>query len=360
MGVATLLMVLLLSGCDNHTRPIYENPKTWLRLEIDWEPAQINPYGMTICVYDLDNKYTPRIFNTHSAKDSVKLEQGRYGIIVFNETTETHEGMTFSGMDRYETAVAMINQVTTHGEDEEPITAEIDVLAVASDDDVEITADMIKLEQTQTLRLVPKRLTTPLNLTVHIKGLLYVSRTIRTSKATLSGMASGVYLHNGETVKTPVTNEFTFSERIYDEGSTVDGVLVASTASFGLARGTETPDGLTGENILNVDIRLRNETWYPTFTRDVTQAFKFVEHTLDSEDRIMNSATAMTTFDSEEENRAARLASQIEMQLELEIGLDTENDPLIVIPYVPNSESGGAGMDADVSDWGDPIYIPVN
>lgn len=349
--VPYILLFACLWSCDTR-RPILEENYVWVRIAVDWQPAQIHPYGSTICIYDLSYEQAPKIYNTHYAKDSIRLPKGRYAFMVFNETTATHEGFHFNGLDRYDTAQAVVDM---HSNASNPnLACSPDVLAVDSKTDVEITDYQIQHDDRPTIYLTPSRVTVPVTFVLHVHGVSNVAK--QGSHASLCGMAQGIQLATKEPIHSPVTNTFDVGHRCYDEDSTTDGTMDACFNTFGLAKALDA-DSQPIENLLSIDLKLRNNEWFPTIERDATNHFEITEHILDVDDQIHADIGSEIEYTTSTHTGHA----QIEIRLKVEFGLDTggEDDAPIIIPYVEDKETGGSGFDADVDDWGENTNIPV-
>lgn len=306
----TLVSVFTTSCKEHHDWVDSEGVK--VTLSINWSEANLQPNGSTICIYDQVNENTPIFIKTNGISESLYLPPSTYSIIVFNETTDSHSGIQFSGMEHFETAQALIDGTP-------------DMLAAASMADLEITRDMLRNYEEPEYTLTPQRLSIPVEVGFYIQGLYNVSVS-RPSTAEISGMATGIQLGTCQAIHTPVHMTCELSDHVYDPSSTTNGMLQGQMYCFGLVdpaltkRDIDEPD--TPWDI-TVKIPLRNGGELPPVNR-----------------------------------RFGRL-TDLENGSDLADENGNSGNGGIIIPYVNDAEGGNSGFDAGVGDWGDNTDVPV-
>jgi hypothetical protein len=316
----------LLSGCDNR-RDILDDMGVWVPLSVDWRQAGIRPEGVSIYVFDgetgeqVTKLLTNEVSSDSITVDSVKLHAGRYSLLVFNETVDSHDNISFRGADCYRTFEAYAMPVSAPAVSRHtPQSAEAlastpaaaaspNALAVAHWDLLEVGYDMIRSQTCPQLPLAPQKLSVEVEVTVHLKNMQYLSP--REQTGALSSMAEGIFLATGAPSAAPITHYFTLNNRDLSDQSS-EGTLKAAFAAFGVASAPE-----AAGNVLSMWFTLRDGEVY-AIQRSVTS-------------QLRNGKTGMEVF------------------LKVEVGLGlTSEDPAIALPYAPDAE----GMfDVGIGGW---------
>ncbi len=321
----TLLMIaLIFSSCDTR-REILPDKRMELTINIDWSELSSKPLVTSILLYNRDQS-SVIVHQTNYSTTTVMLDAGVYDLICFNESIGAHENIEFRGVDSYQTIEAYAQHFTvTEGyevEAEEQTIREPSVLAVDRYENLVIERDYSE-SYSKVVNLRPESIISTLDLKVNFKGLDNLSN-VNLSSAAISGMAEGILLSTGAPNGSKGVNYFYFGPKSYDLGSLENGHLRGTLRCFGPAQGV-TRSG--AENIVTLFLKLRNGTDYLT----------------DQGERVTRDVTQSMVYDS-----------SLKLHINLELGLGESGDPLIVIPYVEDSEGGKqTGFDAEIEDWGD-------
>lgn len=321
------ILMLAIYGCDTR-RDILEDEGVWVRVNIDWTQAGMQPNGATVWFFPQDRSdLSPTVLRTHASLDSLRLRRGVYSVLVFNDTENDHSGMHFRGTDQYDTFEAYSEYITQRGNITmlagEPLAVIPEPLATDHIDEFVVTTHPAVSAGRPEIKLTPLSRLYTLDFSVHIKGLDNV--VVSSSYATISGMSGGMFLVSHERNDERITHRFGFDSRVWDSGSYKNGKLYSSFSLFGVS-GKWTRAELN--SYVTLYLKLRDGSNF-TVNRDVSQLI--------------------------------RQGSTIKLELNLDMGMgDTEQDPEIIVPDVPDPNPGsGSGFDADVEDWGDETIIEV-
>ncbi len=342
--VSFLFIIFIFSSCDTR-RPIKDYPTTWVKIHVDWNPSKLKPYGATYCIYDIADRQKAMIFHSHSAVDSVRLRTGDYACMVFNETSTSHQGIVFSGLDHFDTAQANLDIPA----DQDSCVATItpDILAVGSVSSFTVTEADITDAHTCSVTVTPRRVTIPVYCTLKVTGVHNASHSNRYIKA--SGFSSGIHMASQEIIHEPVYLQVCLTERTYEPNGE-DGTLSGTGNSFGFSEDIYTSRN-TQPYTIAVDLQLRNGGTLPEELIDVSQCISVLDRTLSDDDweawDVENTATKVYY------DRHSPIAPSIEY------GIFITPDIILDLPDVPDKESPGPGFGADVDGWGDPINVPV-
>jgi hypothetical protein len=357
----SVLMLLGLTSCEvmgwQDTRcPIIDEPLSargvTVRVQLDWSRADIpaeTPDGRrmgNVWFFPAEGG-TPFILEMDETLDSIALPVGNYHILIFNGllradasrgelTSNSFRYIGFRNTERYETFEAYCrNPITLSGKyaarsaDDAPVSSP-EVLAATrytADDGTDmfrVTPVMLDGDVRPTLQFAPRRVTSLLHLTVHVENLVSISSVEGASSASVSGLAGGILLATGEPVPPAVTHFFTINHRKFYEGSVTEGTVEGYCYFFGLAAG----EAATQE--LEIFFRLRDGTDYDPIHRDITGRFSVDEQTL-------------------------------QVVLNIEAGAKhLGEDDIIRLPDTPDPGGEGAGMDADIGDWGENVITDVD
>jgi hypothetical protein len=341
----TLLCLALwvaLAGCDTR-RDILEDEGAWVAVEVDWKLAGIQPFGVSIYVFEhaTGKKVTQLLTNEmrdNVTLDSLKLHAGRYSLLVFNETEETFDDVSFRGTDGYLSAEAYAKQVQVlannryvrgaPAQSTAPLAVAMAVsdepLAVAHLEGFEVDYSMARSKQHRRLTLTPKRLSVPIMLTVHVKGLSNLHAGGEHT-GSLSSLAESVFLVSGATSSVPAAYWFTLTQTPSDPPSDDDdGTLEATFISFGPM------DAAPGDNILMMTLQLADGTTHEV-KRDVTGMLRDVE---------------------------VQTGTGIGRGITVEVGLGlAPADSLIVLPNVDGDVDGLFKVDVD--GWGNATDMEI-
>lgn len=345
--ISLLLALAAFTSCDERNS-LQQDTSVKVKISVDWNPSKIVPYGATFYVYDLSGVQPARMINTHTAVDSLYLKKGEYACIVFNETTSSYDGITFSGMDSYDTATASLVVDDDHAA-QPLVTAMPAMLSVGSVSKFVVSGADVVNQEVQTINVTPRRVTVPISCELPVEGLTYVSRELGTVQ--LTGCAKSVKLATQEVINDPVYLQMPVVDREFiTTGTKQDGILHVAAGSFGFAEGLPT-NGNMGEHFAYINLKLRNKEMMPTQTINISENATWVEVPLTDDDWV--------TWKSDDSSRSVASA-QTKNNMSIEYRLVITPQAIIEVPEVPDTENPGSGFDADVDDWGDPVEIPVD
>lgn len=314
-----IFVMFFMFSCDNQQEKIEVNG-TWVRVNVDWSKAGIEPEGASFCFYPEREGMNPIRLETHTTLDSMKLRIDNYRVLVFNETANSHENIFFRGMDKYETVEACAQPIEVPDkyskETEERAVTNLDILAVERLTDFEITDQMMEDDERPTLNFVPESRMHVVTLTIRAKGLENVS--LGGSIGSLSGMTGAINLSQVEQDSDPVTHYFNFNDITFDEGSNTEGTMSATLSTFGPLR-TVASKSENIKNVVTLYFKLRDGTEQTPIEYDITD---LIDQAIEAND-----------------------------DLNIEIG----SGDIIEFPYV--EDTGGSGINVNVGDWGDETII---
>lgn len=341
---AWVLLLLFVTSC-NHDELCYHHPHdAKVRVDVDWSQfAEEVPTGMTVMVYPQEGG-TDKVVTQHTNTIShavFALPAGRYHSIVYNQSPTEFGSVSFRGMDKYETAEVYANLTDSHwyvarGDEEGRVVTSPEWLATDRVEDMRVTQEMVeKTGQEYLVQLtegrsrvdnsyligehIPQNIIYTVTVKVHIKGIY----NLRSSRASLTGLAEGYWLGKGKSTGNKVTQLIEGWKTVIDPEDPTRGTIVAQITCFGLPDGHQKhPE----ENTLGLSILLVDNKTVLNFPFLVGDKFK----------------------ESINEN------VQLSLSLELEVTIE---DPL---PDVEPEGGGNGGFDATVDDWGDEENIDVN
>ncbi|MDR1884389.1 MAG: DUF5119 domain-containing protein [Prevotella sp.] len=326
-AMSLIVPAMAFSGCDTR-REIFEDQSIWVRVRLNWTPADIVPEGTSIYFYPHEQGRQPVVLLTNDMLDSIRLPKGNYSVLAFNETVNGHDHISFRGTDKYDTFEAYASTPVTFSgryakSSGAPAVAVPDILAAAHLDRFDVTREMVLQDMRPTVELTPRRLLSKLFVTIHIKGLDNCSKSGHV--ASIGGMAESVYLATETVGSVPVTHYFTLNNRTFYPGSETDGTMSATFETFGLADMPLTMQPANVRNMLSLYFRLRDGSDFPVIEQDVGDFIVREEGT---------------------------------MQMRLILTVGNTGNPAVVLPDVPDI-SEDSGFTADVDDWGEQEEVPV-
>lgn len=371
-SLAILFLAVLIASCDR--RPLEDVWSTGdyadILLVTDWSQLEEVPTGLTAIFYP-DNGGEPiSIVSNNIRQNVVRLPRGSYHMLVFNQSVYEFGSMSFSGMDKFDTACATLQQLTTNSS----VTAadyrwlstmltQRDSLDMAARTPepfnadrlvYEVTEDMCKRqyyketgiaqnipvwdlpepeEYVDTIFSTPPPVPPTLHVKVRVKGInnayqvrAYITNMARsdlfgphvnTSEPAIHVMSDWKISTNPDNVK---LGEITSSIRCF-------GVPEMKVTETDIYKGYDKPaptgragTGVDyGENFLVLDFLLKDGKTHSQFVFEVSDDITYDEDAL-------------------------------RLDVELEVG--TGGDFPVILPDVPDViGSGGAGFDATVEDW---------
>ncbi len=266
-----LLCAIALSSCKRQDLVSTYDSRVSIPITIDWSESGLpDDYANNLSVYFFPDTGEAPYMKVTGATTSLemKLPEGRYSVLLFNDFVGDLNGISFEDEDIY-------SQISAVAQVDEDIVATIDRMAAWRLDEFEITftencgycCDLVIGESVEVsaslLDLQPTPVTAQNTITLRVENL----NNAQTIEGVLSGAATAATLSTNarhSTLDTDDTYIVYFSNRIYDDTSDpTDGVTSTTLTTFG-----KQPDSdATYELVLNV---ILNSGELATFTRDVT------------------------------------------------------------------------------------------
>lgn len=320
-------LICLSTGCERNEL-CYDHPHGALWVDVDWSDL---PEGLTIpegvCISLYNGKVSTTYRDTYGG--SIVSSDGEHRILVYNSDTEM---ILFRGMDRIETAEAYLDVRTRSAYRNSPATkagsrngiyyepvsranektrsevlvGQPDRVFASSLDTVEVSYNAT--QTLDTIHVRPQSRVMFVNLTVRVKGI----NNVRECRGSLSGVCRSFKL--GEGVAGEETGTMIFNMEKNNNSYT------QTVTVFGLARSPEgTPPEEQVQQIVSLEFLLKDNS-VKTYEVDVQNDIKFDE-----------------------------------LKPEAEIPIFIEQ---VVIPNV--TPGGEGGFNADISDWGEQVNIPIS
>lgn len=243
-----LLCGIILSSCDR--RELTYSDEAEITLAADWSKAGLSEqegrYGATAIFYPTDGGTPLTVLMGDRSRKTVRLKEGRYSIILFNRSFDDFGNIAFRGTEAHHTLEAYARNGQTYKQTDggKVATDSPDELAADCVEGFEVTSDMLgnyRGSPTRStdnpsacqLRLTPRKLTTEITATIHIKGM----NNIRSATCTLSGVSESVFLATGRASERTMTQQFGLDKKDYLPGSQTEGTMSATFSVFGFDEG---------------------------------------------------------------------------------------------------------------------------
>lgn len=319
-----LIVIAILTGCNNF-RELVDEAGVWTHIEIDWSKANLTGRNGASVWFFPHSGGKPVVLTTQSDSDSLRLRPGMYSVLVFNETINDHDYISFRGTDRYETFEAYAKPITINKpyskDGNEPAAAAPNILAIDRIERLSVSSQGMGHDQRPlSLHFTPCRVVALQTIVVHINSLDNVGNS--GSAASLSGMAEGINLATGRTTSTSVIHYAALGNKSFHPQSDTDGTMTARLHAFGL---TNTPLRVgTERNRLTLYFRMRGKLPSGSYYLDPI------------------------VFDVTDQ-----------MQPETETNPEVQVTVQVTVPVVPPESGSDSGFDADVSDWGEETVTDI-
>lgn len=367
----TLIILTFVTALSCTRRPLEEQWEKGNYAEIllltNWELLKEEvPTGMTAMFYPIDGSTPTVIMTNQIQRNIVRLNKGKYHVLIFNQSVYEFGSMNFSYMEHFETACAALNQLSPNStltaddyrwlqtmlHDPDSLKHAVRQPEPFNADrfEYEVTDDMCRRQYykdqgiltktpfpefptldayVDTINSTPPPVPPTLHVKAHIKGIQNAYQV----KGYITNMAHanlfGLHTNTEETA-IHVLGTWQITK---DGPESTTGVITSNVRCFGVPTMKVTGDlyfdfgkrsatrGLVphdyGDNILVLDFHLRDNTH---------RAHSFV-------------VTHDLTYDEEV------------LRLDVELGIDEQGKD-IILPDVPDIiGDGGAGFDATVEDW---------
>lgn len=332
IGILSLLFMTLFIQTGCHRRPLEMEYRDGAQVSVvfDWSKSQLDPDGKTVLFYK-DGESSPIIKISHRDTVTLWLQVGVYSVIGFNETFEDFDNISFRNTDRFSTIEAYVQEEGTIKATGDIVSAEPDILATAVVGEFFVTADMVEetrtrtntkiptktLSPTLTLLLEPQRVVYPAVVDAYVEGM----HNITSAGAYITGFTESIFLGTNKTSIYSTIQKCTFTQQIFDEGSTKNGHLIGNFNCFGL-HDEQDMQAISGYTL---DFRsvLRDGSLY--------------------EQSIVIDKNITTVY------------IEIGVEIRVQVGsLSPGNNDPIIIPDV----EGESGWDIEVGEWED-VVVPI-
>lgn len=318
-----ILLVVVCLGCKRDPLYYATDSEANIVLNIDSEDTGLTPNGFTVLVYYSDStlyRYLPSFSSSETVTFS--LPEGKYDILVFNDSPSEHEFLEFVDLDHINSvavmSVADLTSVEDSTQNQATLVSEPDILASAVVRDVEVTSQMVDYYPNKT---IPEQLVTTLEYDVTLQRVVYTySVTVYVTDihyasaaptVTFEHLADGYMLGLEQATEGLAQHQFPLEERIFDDGSTTNASISSEFTNFGVF------DDEQVTYMMELDFELINgEHYIEEF--DVTESV---------------SGTQLT-----------RSESIIDAAINVEIGLPT---------VIGGADNTDGVFDTDVGDWND-------
>ena len=277
--IALWMICIALGGCEHKELCIDHPHGVPVHVETDWSQLSDLPVNMTLLFYPQNGDEAIHVHNYNPYSAKAKLPVNTYDVVVFNELIDGLGGVGYRNMGKFEAAEFYLRESTWQrrikSTSEGGIVAEPERVGVGTIRDFEITEEMLAKYRGQkkqgqptdepVLAVTPENIVYEIEVTIPVEGLNYV----RSMECTISGMAGGYKIREGETSTDRVVHALSnWSKAIDDEQS--KGVITGRCLSFGLP---SDHTGEPGQNILKLSALLVDNETVVDFAFEVGQYF---------------------------------------------------------------------------------------
>ncbi len=333
-------MLSALAACDRRELTYDYHPFCDVQVEVDWSRFSEMPTGMTVIFYPESGEKAVTHTTNSVHHTTVSLREGKYNVLLFNQSPGEFGSLGFRGLERYETAEVFAQEAASKGwyskAETEKVAAHPERFAVATLEGFVVTEDMVdayRKEREQgrtisraTVTLTPRDIIADGVVIVHVKG-IYNMRSVRGS---ISGMAEHFLPSAFQTGTDEVTHLLESWKVDRDADNYANGTITTQYTSFGmpgmkLSRAGEN----TWKNAyLNISVLLVDNKTVKDYSFFVGNHIELSEET-----------------------------GRITLNLELE--KNEEGEFPIALPDVKPEGGSGSGFNATVDDWGDDVNVEV-
>ncbi len=345
--IYVLSVIWVAGSCELRPLTYDYHPYCTVDLDVDWSEFGELPTGMTAMFYN-ENGAEPIVHLTNSVHHSqVRLREGRYNVIVFNQSVTEFGSLGFRGMESYETAEVYVTEKESEWYKDEGgkmAGAQPEPFALAVYEGFEVTEEMVDAERDSieytkgwsgtksSLAIVPRSIIVKGDIHILVEG-IYNLRSVR---ATLSGVAEDVRMSTGVAGENGVTHLLEGWSMTQDEDDYNLGAIHNSFSTFGHKgmRLSEAVEDSVGDSSEWEDVKLG------------------VSVLLVDNKTIMDFA-----FDVADYITVDGTIGKI--VLTIDIGKGEDGEYPIVLPDVKPADGNEGGFDATVDDWGDEVNVEV-
>ncbi len=352
-------LILFLTACERRELTYDYHPFCEVTLEVDWSRFVETPTGMTAIFYN-ESGEAVATHTTHSVhRTKISLREGKYNIILFNQSPPEFGTIGFRGFERFaEADVYPQEKTTTKGwytkADDEVVAVHPEPLGMATFEGFEVTEDMIeqqraaakaqaegrasdRLATRATVILTPRNVIAKGKVTVHIKGI----HNLRSVRGSISGMAGGFIpstFCNSDSHVTHLLEEWRIAR---NEGDYTTGTITTAYSTFGMPSMQLT--------------RGKTATRADDTVTDIENTFENAILTLELL-LVDNKTVKKESFNVSDHINISEETGEI--VLTLDIREEMQNPPILLPDVKPEGGSAG-GFDATVDDWGEEEDIEI-
>ncbi len=355
------------AACDRRELTYDYHPYCDVTVEADWTEFGETPMGMTVIFYPTDGSkaVTQTTNSVHTTK--VSLREGRYNILLFNQSPGEFGTIGFRGLDSYATAEVFAQESDTSKgwyskAEGEVVAVEPEHFGVAVFEGFEVTKEMIDVQKTNriasrsTVTLTPKNVVADGSIIVHVKGI----HNLRAVRGSISGMAAGFRMGAFANSEETVTHLLEQWRIVADEGNPTEGVITTDYSTFGmpgmklnrLGAGVRSAvEGMFAHAILDLSLLLVDNQ---TVMRERFQVKDHIE-VAEATGNVVLTLEIVEAF-ADPDNPDAPLVPVRPGDTPTEGGSTTS---AITLPDVKPEGGSSSGFDATVDDWGEEENVEV-
>lgn len=308
-------------------------------LKVNWELVSEKPSGMTAMFYPIDGSQPFSFITNNVDSFEVKLPEGTYHYLVFNQTVSEYRSIKFHGMDSWDGMYVELADASkpSWSKMEGNYSGEPGELLVGTSRYFSVAGGEEAGPVTLTVRPHPVAVRTDID--VLVNGVQYAQQ----ARAVISGMAKRYYLSHNATGKELTSFILPEWSIIPFEGDDSDGSFVSSFMSFGLPETYYTDEDL--QSITGGRDRIRTKAE----VRFETPVNMEMEVLLADNKTVMNRNFSVA---GRFRMNVQRLMLQLTVGTPMEGMKDPGNDTPWEMVRVSEPQSTGGGFSVEVDDWG--------
>ncbi len=346
------------TSCERRDLTYVYHPYCDVTLNVNWTVFGQVPTGMTAIFYN-QNGSEPVVHTTNEVHTTkISLREGKYNIILFNQSPGEFGSLSFRGLENYQSAEVFLQEVSSkwYTKDEnEKIAAEPEPFAAVKYENFEVTEEMVeasmallqKSNKTKgskspltkaTITLTPRSIVSNTNIIIKAHGI----HNVRSVRATIHGMAEShfpAFSKNGSQTVTHLLEAWSTTRNANDY---TKGELTTSFTTLGLPNSdiySNDIDPLLNNLKLKLSVLLVDNKTIKTFEFTVGNNIRI--------ERDTNTGTLIITIIIGEPAEGDPDGST-----------DPSDNP-IELPDVEPEGGSSSGFDATVDDWGDEENIEI-
>ncbi len=346
LGLLSLFTLgIALISCQRQT---LEDPSTYLAqlpVSVDYTNLGISPTNTTLLFYDREDGSLKYEYYYENNDDEIEYYvhpiKGKYDVVIFNELRRDIQNVSVVGHTNLSTLrfeVNPISPIRVRSSDKvyiaQPAMFGVRLIEnlVVTDELVDYTRSKSRTKSTSAttkntsnmlMNVVVDPKISTLEVVAHIKNLKYARMP---ALADLNGIARRYIPHTDNNEMEPSVMQFTLDNPIYDDASSMDGIISAKVDLLGVLGDRKTIADQPANTPIELDILfmlIDKEKTEVSISQDITQSI---------------------IFDTS-------LKGTIKLLVEINF---TES-----LPEVIPEDSDGSGFGSSITDWGKPIEVPL-